>query len=134
MPREAKNASFSMLASSLNTAFGQRLQQCRHSKKMTQGVLADRAGLSRVSVANLESGRQNVTLQQVYLLAHSMDLPMASLVPSNADIESCSRAALRPLPVNCVSHADAQFLENSRALLTALLRGSNADAHTQTSD
>lgn len=129
MPREAQDVFFSMLASSLNSAFGIRLQQWRTARGLTQGALAEHAGITRVSVANLESGRQNVSLQQIYMLAHSLNIQMTELIPSAAEIERQSNAALRPLPTNCVSYADAQFLESSRALLTAILRGSNADTH-----
>jgi transcriptional regulator with XRE-family HTH domain len=134
MAREISDTHLPVIAASLNTAFGIRLQQCRHLKGVTQGVVADRSGMSRVSVANLESGRQNVNLQQIYLLAYALDVQMTELIPTLSDVERCSLAALRPLPTNCVSHADAQFLENSRALLAAILRGSNADTNTPTAD
>lgn len=123
-----------VLSASVNTAFGKRLQLWRTNRRITQSVLADRAGLSRVSIANLEGGRQNVSLHQIHVLARTLDVPMVDLVPTPAEIDQCTRNEASSSQTSNLSRADSIFLEETRALLTAQLRSSYADATHPTAD
>lgn len=40
---------------------GERIKEIRTKRGWTQGELADRSGLSRVTINNLETGKQTVT-------------------------------------------------------------------------
>lgn len=62
--------------------FGHKLKSARQAKKITQGVLADRVGLSRTSVTNIECGRQQVSLIQFLALAKAVGREPAELLPS----------------------------------------------------
>lgn len=46
-----------------------RIKQMREEMSVTQTELADYSGLSRPTIANIESGRQAVTLEQVEKIA-----------------------------------------------------------------
>lgn len=48
-----------------NTEFGRLVRQFRRARGLTQNQLADKLGISRPSLANIETGRQNVTLTRV---------------------------------------------------------------------
>ena len=122
------------LSASVNAAFGKRLQRWRSERRMTQSVLADRAGMSRVSIANLEGGRQNVTLHQIHLLARTLDVPMVDLVPTPAEIDQCTMSEASSSQTSVLSLTDRTFLEETRALLTAQLRSFYADAITEATD
>ena len=49
---------------------------------MTQAELSVRIGLSRASVANIESGRQAVLLHQFLALASALSTPPSDLLPT----------------------------------------------------
>lgn len=50
--------------------FGKRVATERLARGLSQNELAQRVGLSRASVANIEAGRQRVLLHQVLEFAH----------------------------------------------------------------
>ncbi|MBL8658019.1 MAG: helix-turn-helix transcriptional regulator [Altererythrobacter sp.] len=54
--------------------FGQRVVAERNSLGLSQDALAQRVGLSRASIANIEAGRQRVLLHQVIALAQALEV------------------------------------------------------------
>ena len=51
---------------------------------LTQAQVAVKVGISRASIANIESGRQKVLLHQVYLFAEALKLPsIMQLLPKS---------------------------------------------------
>jgi transcriptional regulator with XRE-family HTH domain len=64
-------------------AFGQAVATRRKGLNLTQATLAARVGISRASIANIESGRQNVLLHHVYRLALALEFSKVSdLLPA----------------------------------------------------
>jgi transcriptional regulator with XRE-family HTH domain len=53
-------------------SFGSRVRLIREFMGMTQNELAKRVGLTRVSVTNIETGRQRLLLHQVENFAHGL--------------------------------------------------------------
>lgn len=70
----------------LQREFGRRVSLRRRELKLTQEVVAERAHLSRPSLASIEAGRQNVLLIQMYRLAEALELrsPADLLTPAHA--------------------------------------------------
>lgn len=63
-------------------AFGNAVSTRRKALTMTQAKLASKVKMSRASIANIESGRQNVLLHHVYALAVALDFAkVADLLP-----------------------------------------------------
>ena len=54
-------------------AFGNAVSTRRKALALTQAQLASKVKMSRASIANIESGRQNVLLHHVYALAAALD-------------------------------------------------------------
>jgi transcriptional regulator with XRE-family HTH domain len=54
-------------------AFGNAVSTRRKALGMTQARLASEVKMSRASIANIESGRQNVLLHHVYALAAALE-------------------------------------------------------------
>lgn len=67
---------------SIYKRFGRAVASRRIALKLTQSKLGELVGLSRASIANIESGRQNVLLHQVYNLADALQCAqLADLLP-----------------------------------------------------
>lgn len=63
-----------------NVALGERIRTRRESK-MTQAELAERIGLSRTSVTNIERGRQRLLVDQLVEIAKTLSVSPAELLP-----------------------------------------------------
>lgn len=74
-----------MAEESIYRAFGRAVATRRRILDLTQADLAARARMSRASVANIESGRQNVSLHHVYSLAEALEFAKISdLLPASS--------------------------------------------------
>jgi transcriptional regulator with XRE-family HTH domain len=61
--------------------FGDRLRARRKAAKLTQSELAERVGLTRTSITNIEAGRQHVVLHQLFMLASKVGAEPHELLP-----------------------------------------------------
>lgn len=66
----------------LYVEFGRLVRAYRRQLGLTQDDLAERVGLSRTSITNVEQGRQKVLLHQVFLLAESLGVSPDALLPN----------------------------------------------------
>ncbi len=72
-----------MAGEALYKAFGSAVSARRKALGLTQAELAGKVNMSRASIANIESGRQNILLHHVYALAAALDFSkVAELLPS----------------------------------------------------
>ena len=75
--------SSAMADDAIYKAFGRAVATRRRKLELTQAELAARVGMSRASVANIESGRQSVLLHHVYGLAEALEITKVSdLLPA----------------------------------------------------
>ena len=66
-------------------AFGRSVAARRRELDLTQAKLAARVGMSRASIANIESGRQNVLLHHVYALSSALAVTrLSDILPAVA--------------------------------------------------
>jgi transcriptional regulator with XRE-family HTH domain len=77
---------------------GDRVRQRRKRFKLKQEALAARVGMSRASLANIETGRQNVLIHQLYALAVALDLSPKDLLPDKEERREAGEPAGLPLP------------------------------------
>lgn len=61
--------------------FGRKLKKARRTKKVTQSDLADRVGLTRTSITNIECGRQHVSLHMFLALSDAVGVQPETLLP-----------------------------------------------------
>jgi transcriptional regulator with XRE-family HTH domain len=67
-------------AEAVQRRVGERVRELRADRGLTQLQLAERSGISRPSIANVEAGRQNVSLRQLCALATALGVEVADLV------------------------------------------------------
>ena len=103
------------IAERVNKHFGQRLASARRARGITQSGLAKRIGRSRITIANLEAGKQNVQLHQVFALAEAINAQISELIP---DITSVSKQL-------DLASSDGDFLVSlAKSTLQNMFRGS----------
>lgn len=72
-----------MQSEAIYKPFGRMVATRRQALALTQVELAGKTGLSRASIASIESGRQNVLLHQVYALAAALEMDkIVDLLPA----------------------------------------------------
>jgi len=87
----------------LQRSVGAKIRSVRQEvgrRGLTQSALSDRTNgaVSRSSIANIERGRQGVSLEQLYLLAEALVVEPSDLLPPRAQIlvsEDVRGASLR---------------------------------------
>lgn len=68
--------------------FGARVRACRLKRQFTQETLAERVGLRRTSITNLEAGNQHVPLHVLVRLAQELEVSPADLLPDHLAADS----------------------------------------------
>jgi transcriptional regulator with XRE-family HTH domain len=63
-------------------ALGNNIRNARIKENLSQQALAGKIGLTRVSVVNIEKGRQKPPLHQLYELAQILKVDLQTLFPS----------------------------------------------------
>lgn len=65
---------------------GERLKHQRMQHNMTQGQLAMALGMLRTSVANIETGRQKVSLHMLYKLCSELEIEVSTILPIAVEV------------------------------------------------
>jgi len=66
--------------SAVRRRIGERVRALRTGRGLTQLRLAERSGISRPSIANVEAGRQNLSLRQLCALASAFGVTVDELL------------------------------------------------------
>jgi transcriptional regulator with XRE-family HTH domain len=64
--------------------FGRGLKKARREADLTQKQVAERVGLTRTSITNIERGKQHIALHQLFLLASAVGRQPAELLPDES--------------------------------------------------
>jgi transcriptional regulator with XRE-family HTH domain len=70
----------------LYESIGGKIKQLRINKNYNQTELAQKIGLERTSVTNIETGKQKVTLATLYNISRSLDVSLDELLPNVDDL------------------------------------------------
>lgn len=112
-----------MLRVRVNEAFGEKLRTVRRNRNYSQTQLAEKAGVSRATIANLEGGNQNVQLQQIFQFALLLDAPVEAFIPSRSEFDV--RDQFMRVRSDLLEATDILFLHTAKGKLMAALGGMN---------
>jgi transcriptional regulator with XRE-family HTH domain len=106
----------------LYEAVGERIMRARAATGLSQAKLAMQIGITRVSIVNIERGRQRTPLHILWQIAVALDVKPASLVPSPNDVATRNAPVqLDPKFVSYIEQA-AQDDPATKRLLTDFVR------------
>ncbi len=103
----------------VNRLFGEKLRGIRRQMNYSQSELANLVKLSRVSIANIESGSQNVQLHHVYCFAQALNVPLEKLLPTRSELDF-ARSPLVGVRSDLMDSSDLLFLNIAKSRLRAL--------------
>lgn len=119
---------YDMDIDALYRQIGTTIRQKRKQLGWTQEQLANQMATSRASLANIETGRQNVLVHQLYKFAAVLDLKIEDLLPPADKTNSLSSPSDFPLPddLSRVQKEQITRLLNDASVTTPPLKeGSN---------
>jgi transcriptional regulator with XRE-family HTH domain len=61
-------------------AFGHAVKKIRRAKGLSQERLAERAGIHRTYIGDVERGIRNISLQNMVRIAGALELPLSRLI------------------------------------------------------
>jgi putative transcriptional regulator len=64
------------------TALGNAIRDARQKRKLTSAGLAQRAGMSRRMLTEIEAGRSAASIVKLHALSHALSIDLAGLVGS----------------------------------------------------
>jgi len=64
----------------LLTQLGKRIKRLRQSRGWTQVVMAERIGMDRSFLADVERGKRNISILNLHLIAMGLDISLSKLV------------------------------------------------------
>jgi transcriptional regulator with XRE-family HTH domain len=65
---------------------GATIRHYRRQRHLTQQALAARAGMDHTSLSQIERGRQNVTILNLFSIAGALDIPLSHLIQPLDDL------------------------------------------------
>ncbi len=77
---------------------GSIIRDRRKILKLTQDALSERLEISRASLANIETGRQNFPVHQLYNIARELELTPTDLLPVFVSAPQKGKPTKIPLP------------------------------------
>jgi transcriptional regulator with XRE-family HTH domain len=75
---------------------GTTIRHYRRQRRLTQRALAARAGIDHMSLSQIERGRQNVTILNLFHIAGALEVPLSHLIQPLDDLLAPSS----PFPAN----------------------------------
>jgi len=63
----------------IRAKFGRRIRNLRQARGLSQESFAAECGLDRTYVSGIERGKRNVSLQNIEILAHALDITLSDL-------------------------------------------------------
>lgn len=97
-----------MMIDNLYVNIGKRIKELRTKKNMTQLELSEKTNLGRSSIANIESGRQKVSIDALYKIAYILEEEVQYVLPEFSELSEEDFLDIGEAHIN----AELQFLRN----------------------
>jgi transcriptional regulator with XRE-family HTH domain len=106
----------------LYEAIGERIAHARGAADLSQAKLALKVGITRVSIVNIEHGRQRAPVHVLWQIAKALGIDAARLIPSARELAARDAPVqLDPRIVTSIERA-AQDDPTAKRLLTDFIR------------
>ena len=94
---------------------GRKVAERRSELRLSQAYVAEKLGLSRASLANLETGRQRIMVHQLFALVSALKLnSILDLVPENwTQTDGLPEIIVRGQPLSAREQSDVENLLTS---------------------
>jgi len=73
----------SFMVMDIQKQFGLRIKELRQSQGLSQEALALKAGIDRTYMTSVENGKRNVSIQNIYKIVQSLNIPLNEFFTSN---------------------------------------------------
>ncbi|MGH8758723.1 MAG: helix-turn-helix domain-containing protein [Burkholderiales bacterium] len=109
-----------------STVFPDRLRRAREYRGLTQGELAERAGLQPSAISHFETGARKPSFDNLRLLADTLDVTTDYLLGRVAEFKELAGADKLHRHYNALQETDRKFADDLITLLAskAAARGS----------
>ncbi|MGW5480462.1 helix-turn-helix domain-containing protein [Streptomyces sp. NPDC004008] len=97
---------------------GDHIRDARSAARLTQAELAASLGLARSSIANIEGGRQRLPLHMFVLIAETLNVNVAELLPDMMDSQSTPDLSNINERLHDADESSREFVESTLAQLT----------------
>ncbi len=114
---------------------GRRLREARKNQDLTQAALAERVGVSRTSITNVEQGNQHVPIHVLYQMARALGVPASSLLPDEATLDRADEPdhemirRLKPKERKQVAALLQQIPDDQRKWVYRVIEGGRTDGN-----
>ena len=99
---------------------GKNLAARRNELKRTQSYVACKSGISRPSLANIETGNQTITLHQLYKLAAALELNDArQLLPAGVTTIEEQKMETKDVKIENASRLNPDHISEIREVIAA---------------
>ena len=90
-------ASNSHSSGNLYADIGKRIRDARDGLSLTQEELAEKLGMSRTSVTNIERGRQQILVHTLFSIAAALKMQVRQLLPED-EVIAVTEKSSKPTP------------------------------------
>jgi transcriptional regulator with XRE-family HTH domain len=94
----------------LYVEIGIRVRNARKKRGWTQAELATAVNLTRSSIANIEAGRQPTLIHVIVLIAHNLDTPAETLLPTGQNLDDLASVQTPTLDLTGQSDTTHDFV------------------------
>lgn len=99
-------------------ALGEKIRDARKRKNLNQEDLADKLGMSRVSVVNIETGKQRLPLHVLSDISELLNITISELLP---EVKAPSNKTLDPSILNKIKKETEDSADSSEKVINYVL-------------
>src|SRR6266700_2734968 len=114
---------------------GRKIRQTRENQRLSQDSLAQRLGISRTSMVNIEAGRQRAPLHVLWQIAELLETKLTLLIPGPEELLAPQNQAVLDKEmmkqIEEVANGDPATIKILTGFVTKKLKGNVDTANTE---